>query len=212
MVNLTSMWSSSFICKEREIRHLLLLNLSKQLHLNADLGTSIRTLSFAFWAAAAAFYFLGLNCDLSYTSPCKAERNAFRKQKVSELTCPTSLSICMLLFSRKCPEPISSSVTEKNVVSSCLKLYLERCQCMTFRYMFSWWGKQGITILISITNDIVPWPILIHIIKHAISVLILTELVVIWWRFLWFRKLVLSSFTVLLGDLWQVTCFNVLVP
>lgn len=53
-MNLTLKWSSSFIWKEEEIKHLL-FNLAKQLHLNADPGTSIQTISIAFWAAATAF-------------------------------------------------------------------------------------------------------------------------------------------------------------
>jgi len=44
------------------------------------------------------------------------------------------------------------------------------------------------------------------------SVLIMIELVVIWLRFLRFRELVHSSPAVLLCNLWQVICINVLVP
>lgn len=101
-MNLISKWSSSFSWKEEEIKHLL-FNLAKQLHLNADPGTSIQPISFAFWAAATAFHFLDLICDLSYASSCRAGRNAYKKQKASVITCPTSLSVCMLLLSTKCP-------------------------------------------------------------------------------------------------------------
>lgn len=118
--------------------------------------SELQQLPFNFWGL--------IYDDLSYASPYeRAERNACKKQKVSLLTCPTSLLICMILLSRKCPEPLWSLFTEKNVVTSCLNFYLERCPCMTFVYAFSWWGKQDITILFSITNDIVPWPLLIHL-------------------------------------------------
>lgn len=132
--------------------------LAKQLHVNADPGTLFGTLSFAFWAPLVVFDFLDLIYELSWDSPCRAEKNSYKRQYVLVLTCPTSFPVCILLLPKNCPEPLCSLVTEKKVVFSSLHLCPGRCLHMTFVYRFSLSWNQEITIVFSIINNAIPWP------------------------------------------------------
>lgn len=98
--------------------------LGRQLHLNTDPGTLIQIRSLAFSAAALVFDFFDLIYELSWDSPCRAEKKSYKRQKLLVVVCPTSLSVGVLLLSKNCPEPLCSLVTEKKVVFS--SLYLSR--------------------------------------------------------------------------------------